>query len=307
MRIAVVGTGAMGSVYAGLLADAGHEVWAIDVDAGQIEAIRSGGLRVEGASGDRVVRLSATTDPAEAPPAELVVIATKAMYAQDAARSALPLIGPESAVLTIQNGLGAADEVAEIVDEDRLLVGIAGGFGAELVVPGHVHHHGMELVRIGERHGGVTERTERVADAWRQAGFTVETCADIDRLIWEKLICNACFAGICALLELRIGDVLDSPHAWPVALRCAQEALDVARASGVAVAVDDCERYVRDYGRPISAARPSMLIDLLAGRRCEVEWINGAVPRRGAAVGVDAPANRLVTALVLARQAKFLL
>ena len=304
MRIAVVGTGAMGSVYAGLLAVAGHDVAAVDVNADHVEAIRTRGLRVDGVSGDRVVRIAAATDPAEVGPVELVVIATKSMDARAAAESAGPLIGPDTTVLTIQNGLGAADEVAEVVGDDRLMVGVAGGFGASIVAPGHAHHHGMELVRLGERAGPVTDRTERVADAWRQAGFDVRTYDDVARLQWEKLICNACFAGIGGLLELTIGDVVDNPHAWSVASRCAQEALDVGRARGVALDIADCDTYVLDYARAIPDARPSLLLDLLAGRPTEVEWINGSVPREGAKVGVPAPANELVTQLVLAKQAR---
>src|SRR5689334_11382732 len=161
----------MGSVYAGLLAAAGHDVSAVDVNAEHVAAIRANGLRVDGVSGDRTVRIAATTDPAEVGIVELVVIATKSMAARAAAESARALIGDETTVLTIQNGLGAADEVAAAVGDERLMVGVAGGFGASLVAPGHAHHHGMELVRLGERSGPATERTERVADAWRRAGF----------------------------------------------------------------------------------------------------------------------------------------
>ena len=302
MRIAVVGAGAMGSVYAGLLASAGNDVWAVDVDAAHIEAIRAGGLRVEGASGDRTARIGATTDAADVVEAELVVVATKAFDAEAAARSALPLVGEGTTVLTIQNGLGAADVVAEVVGAERLMVGVAGGFGASLVGPGHAHHHGLELVRVGERAGPATERTERIAEVWRAAGFTVKTYDDVERLLWEKLICNACYAGVGGLLELTIGGVIDNPEAWSVARRCAQEALDVGRTCGVALEIDDCAAYVRDYGVPIADARPSLLLDLLAGKPTEVEWINGSVVRRGAALGVPAPANELITTLVLAKQ-----
>jgi len=304
VRIAVVGAGAMGSVYAGLLSEAGHDVTAVDANAEHVEAIRAGGLRVSGISGDRTVPIVATTNPAEVGPVDLVVIATKSMNARAAADSVGPLIGSDTTVLTIQNGLGAADEVAEVVGGERLLVGVAGGFGASIVTPGHAHHHGMELLRLGERSGPATERTERVADAWRQAGFDVKTYDDVNRLLWEKLICNACFAGIGGLLELTIGEVIDNPHAWSVASRCAQEALDVGRACGVDLDIPDCEAYVLAYGRAIPDARPSLLLDLLAGRPTEVEWINGSVPREGAKVGVPAPANELVTALVLAKQAR---
>lgn len=292
----------MGSVYAALLASAENDVWAVDVDAAHVEAIRTHGLRVEGASGDRSVRIAAVIDPSEVGEAELVVIATKSMSAQQAARSALPLLGDGTTVLTIQNGLGAADAVAEVVGAERLMVGVAGGFGASMLAPGHVHHHGLELVRFGEHAGPVTERTERIAGVWRLAGFTVKTYDDVSRLLWEKLICNTCFAGIGGLLELTVGEVLDNPHAWAVAVRCAQETLDVARANGVDLEIDDCERYVREYGSAIRGARPSLLLDLLAGRPTEVEWINGAVPRYGSRVGVPAPTNELITAMVLATQ-----
>jgi 2-dehydropantoate 2-reductase len=302
MRIAIFGAGAMGSVYAGLFAAAGNDVTAVDVNVERVEAIRTGGLRVSGASGERVVQIAATTGPGDVGVVELVVIATKAFDARAAAASARPLIGAETTVLTIQNGLGAADAVAEVVDERQLLVGVAGGFGASLVEPGHAHHHGMELVRLGGRTGPVTARCELIADVWRAAGFTVRTYDDVQRLLWEKLICNACYAGICGLLELTIGEVIENPWAWSIALRCAQETLDVGLARGADLDVADCAAYVRDYGLAITGARPSLLLDLLAGRPTEVEWINGSVPREGEKVGVDAPTNALITTLVLAKQ-----
>jgi 2-dehydropantoate 2-reductase len=304
VRIAVVGAGAMGSVYTGLLAAGGHDVTAVDVDAEHVAAIRERGLRVEGASGDRVVRVAATTDPEEVGPVDLVVVATKSMAARAAAESARPLLDSDTTVLTIQNGLGAADEVAGAVGESRVLVGIAGGFGASLVAPGHAHHHGMEIVRLGELRGAATERTERVAEAWRQAGFTVEALDDVRQLLWKKLICNACYAAVGGLLELTIGGVLENQHAWTVGVRCAQEALDVGRARAVELDIPDCEAYVRDYGLAIPDAQPSLLLDLLAGKPTEVEWINGSVVREGALAGIPAPTNELVTALVLAKQAR---
>jgi len=293
----------MGSVYAGLLASAGNAVSVVDLDEAHVAAIQAHGLRVSGVSGDRIVVVDAASDPAEVGEVDLVVIATKSMDAGAAARSITPLLGTDTTVLTIQNGLGAADEVAESVAADRLMVGVAGGFGASIAAPGHAHHYGMELVRLGERSGPANERTERIAGAWRAAGFPVRTYDDVERLQWEKLICNVCYAGICGLLEVTIGGVLDNPDAWDVGSRCAQEALDVGRACGVQLEIEDCESYVREYGLAISDARPSVLLDLLAGRRCEVEWIHGSVPRKGADVGVPAPTNALVTSLVLAKQA----
>ena len=300
MKIAIVGAGAMGSVYAGLLGSAGHEIWAVDPWREHVAAIRERGLRVEGASGDRTVRINATTDAAEPGEAELVVLATKAMDVAAAAEAARPLVGRDTLVLSIQNGVGGPDVAAGVLGGERVAVGVAGGFGASVVAPGHVHHNGFELVRLGERTGPVTPRIEAVAEVWRTAGFTVRTYDDVDRLVWEKLVCNVAFSGTCTVLGRRIGEVIDDEAAWSVASRCAAEAFEVARALGIALEFDDPIAYAREFGLAIPDAKPSMLLDLEAGRRTEVDFINGAVPREGREVGVEAPANETVSALVRA-------
>ncbi len=304
MKIAVLGTGAMGSVYAALLASAANEVWAVDAWEEHIDAIRRHGLRVTGASGDRTVRLGATTRAEEVGTADLIVVATKAMDVEEAARAALPLLGSETIVLPIQNGLGSSDAAAAVVGEERVLLGVAGGFGASVVAPGWAHHEGMELVRLGEPHGPKTERLERVAEAWRAAGFAVQTYDDIDRLVWEKLICNVCFSGPCAVLDASIGEVMADEHSWAVAVGCAVEAYDVARALGVDLAFDDPVAHVRAFGSAIPNAHPSLLLDLRAARRTEIDFINGAIPRVGRTVGVAAPVNETVTALVRALESR---
>jgi 2-dehydropantoate 2-reductase len=298
MKIAVVGTGAMGSVYAGLLASDGNEVWAVDTWEEHIDAIRRHGLRVSGASGDRTVSIGATTQAEEVGTVDLVVVATKAMDVEEAARAALALLGPDTIVLPIQNGLGSSSAAAAVIGEERVLLGVAGGFGASVVAPGWAHHEGMELLRLGELRGPITERLERIAETWRAAGFTVQTYDDIDRLVWEKLICNVCFSGPCAVLDASIGEVMADANAWAVATGCAVEAYDVGRAIGVDLAFDDPVAHARAFGLSIPNAYPSLLLDLRAGRRTEIAFINGAIPRVGRTVGVAAPVNETVAALV---------
>lgn len=305
MRIAIIGTGAMGSVYAGLLAAAGLDVWAIDRWAEHIDAIRREGLRVSGASGERVVRLPATTEPRDAAPVDLVVIATKAADVEAAARAARDILAPDGIVLTIQNGVGSAERVAAVVGTVPLLIGVVGGFGASIPAPGHVHHNGWEFVRLGEYEGGLTPRLERVGEVWRSGGFRVLLFADIHRMIWEKLICNVAFSGPCTLTGMTIGEVTADPDAWSVAAACAAEAWAVARAKGIAVEIDEPVGYVRAFGGKIPAARPSMLLDHLAGRRSEIDVLNGAIPRLAAEVGLTAPVNATVAALVRTREAGF--
>ncbi len=304
MKIAVVGTGAMGSVYAALLADAGNEVWAIDAWPEHVAAMNERGLRVEGASGDRTVRLKATTSAADAGPCDMVIIATKAMHVEKAAADVRDLIGADTTVLTIQNGLGSADKVADALGPERVTIGVVGGFGASMKGPGHAHHNGMELVRLGEREGPVTPRLENAAQVWRDAGFNVRTFDDIHRMIWEKLICNVCFSGTCAITELTVGEIMANDDAWRVASGCAAEAYKVARAKNIALDFSEPVAYVRAFGEKIPNARPSMLLDLLDGRRSEIDVINGAIPVAARAVGIDTPYNDVVTALVKAKEVR---
>jgi 2-dehydropantoate 2-reductase len=301
VKIAVVGAGAMGSVYAGILGDAGNEVWALDVWEEHVDAINRDGLTIEGASGRRTVRINATCDAADIGRCDLVVIATKARDVETAARHAWPLLGPDTVVLPIQNGLGSADRIASVLGEEAVAIGVAGGFGASIVGPGHVHHTGWELVRLGERNGPATPRIRQIAQVWADAGFRVQAYDAVDQLVWEKLIFNVTFSGTCAVLERTIGEVLDDPSAWQVASACGTEAYAVARARGITLDFDDPVAYARAFGARIAGARPSMLLDVMAGRPCEIGVINGAIPPAAREVGLTAPVNEVVTALVRAK------
>jgi 2-dehydropantoate 2-reductase len=148
-KVAIVGCGAMGSVYAGLMVSAGHEVHTISLWADHVAAMNEKGLRVGGASGDRTVQIHASTTTDGIGPCDLVIIATKAFDVEAAARASLPLLGPETPVQTIQNGLGSPEKAAAILGEHRIAIGVVGGFGASMRAPGHVHHNGMEMIRFG--------------------------------------------------------------------------------------------------------------------------------------------------------------
>ena len=304
MKIAIIGTGAMGSVYAALLGAAGHEVWAIDAWREHVEAMRTKGLRLEGASGDRTVKLHASTDAMQAGPCDLVIIATKAMHVEQAAQAARPLLKDDTVVLSIQNGLGGPDTAARVLGRERVMVGVGGGFGASMRGPGHAHHNGWELVRLGEFGGPITPRLQQVAQVWESGGFRVKCFDDIDQLIWEKLICNVCFSGTCSVTERTIAEVMNDPDTWDVASGCAREAYQVAVARGVKLDIQDPVEYVRNFGSKIPNARPSMLLDHMAGRMSEIDSINGAIAPAAEAVGLKAPYNTVISALVRAKERK---
>ena len=305
MKIAIIGCGAMGSVYAALLADSGNDVWAIDTWEEHISAIKSNGLRVEGASGDRTVLMNATTNARDAGECDLIIVATKASGVAAAAVAAKSIAGPNSIILTIQNGLGAAERIAESIDTNQVMIGVVGGFGASMKAPGHAHHNGMQLVRIGEMIGGVSDRLEKVVSAWDKAGFTAKGYPDIHQMIWEKFICNVTYSGPCALMNATIGQVQANSDSWSVALSCAREADAVARAKKINLGFDDVESYVRDFGANMPEARPSMLLDHMAQRPSEIDGINGAVPVEAEKIGMSAPINALVSGLIRGREANF--
>ena len=304
MKIGIVGAGAMGSVYGGLFAAAGHDVWLVDIWREHVEAIRANGLTVSGASGERTVRPAATTSPAEAGPCELVVLATKMRDLDAAARSMGPMVGNDTAILAIQNGLGNQEILERILDGRDFLVGIAGGFGASISKPGAVHHNGWDRVHIAEAAGGNSARLLRIVDVWRGAGFNADAYADPGPMIWGKYICNLAFSPVCAALSLRIGQVLDNPEARTLAEGCATEAYQVASAKGIKLEFSDPVQRVHEFGRVIPNAMPSMLLDMLAGRPTEIDALNGALVREAGRIHLTAPTNAFMTRVVRALEAK---
>ena len=306
MKIAIVGTGAMGSVYAGLLAKAGHEVWAIDRWQEHIDTIATSGLTVSGASGRFVVNnLHVGRSPSDAGPCDVWVIATKASGVDDAAAEIVPLLGPGSVVMAFQNGLGAAERVARHIPEGHIVIGIAEGFGSSIPEPGHVHHEGMRLIRIGEMHGGMTDRVQRIEQMFHDAGFKVRAFADVSLMIWEKFLCNVTLSAPCAVFDVTVGELMSDPEAWTVALGCTAEAYRLGIATGVEFSFDDPLRYVTDFAATIPNSSPSMRLDHLARRPSEIDVINGQVVVRSRELGFDTPYNETLCAIVRRRETRF--
>jgi 2-dehydropantoate 2-reductase len=306
VKIAIVGTGAMGSVYAGLLGRAGHEVWAIDVWDEHVDAIARSGLSVTGASGSCVVHsLNVGRTPGDAGPCDLWVIATKAQQVGEAAEQIAPFLQPDSVVMALQNGLGSGERVARHVPKEHILLGIAEGFGSSILRPGHVHHEGMRLIRIGEMEGGMTERLQRIEQVWGDAGFNVKAFADVNLMIWEKFLCNVTLSAPCTVFDVTVGELMDNVESWAVALGCTMEAYRVGVAKGVRFAFDDPRPYVTEFAATIPNASPSMRLDHLAHRPSEVDVINGQVVELSRELGLSSPYNETLCAIVRQRESHF--
>jgi 2-dehydropantoate 2-reductase len=296
----------MGSVYTGLLGKAGHEVWAIDTWQDHIDAIANSGLTISGASGTYVVDgLHVGRSPRDAGPCEVWIIATKAAAVEDVAGAIAPLLRPDDVVMAFQNGLGSGERVARRIPAEHILIGIAEGFGSSIPEPGHVHHEGMRLIRIGEMHGGLTDRIRRIEEAWRDAGFNVRAFADVTLMIWEKFLCNVTLSAPCAAFDVTVGELMSDPGAWSVALGCTLEAYRLGVAQGVEFPFDDPLDYVTEFAATIPKASPSMRLDHLARRPSEVDAINGQVVELSRQLGFDAPYNETLCAILRRREALF--
>jgi 2-dehydropantoate 2-reductase len=306
MRIAIVGTGAMGALYAALLRKSGHEVWAIDTWREHLDALETEGLRVSGASGSYVVdgfRIGGS--PADAGPCDLWVVATKASDVDQVAAAIAALLRRGDVVMPFQNGLGAGERIARHIPEDQIVIGIAEGFGSSIPEPGSVHHNGMRLIRIGEMGGGLTDRVLRLERMWGDAGFNVRAFAEVDRMIWEKFLCNVTLSAPTAAFDVTVGELMANAETWAIALACMQEAYRLGTARGVTFSFDDPVRYVTDFASTIPDASPSMRLDHLARRRSEIDVINGQVVELSRRLGLEAPYNESLCAVLRARESRF--
>jgi len=299
MNIVIIGIGAMGSIYGGLFAAAGHDVIGIDPWQDHINAINQNGLRVSGASGDRTVTSIKAQSPDDPlPDADLYIIATKAANVQAAGEKIIKEGRASSPVLTIQNGFGSGEILAEIVPKDRILLGVAEGFGASIKSPGHAHHSSMTRIRLGLYGGGSSAVLDEITTLWVEAGFPAEQYGDIDQLIWEKFVCNVTLSGACTITGLTVAELRKDPALWQIAVNCGVEAYTIGKARGVHFSYDDPVAYVTAFADKLGDARPSMSLDHLAKRKSEIDVLNGMVPVMAKSLNIPTPVNEVVSALV---------
>jgi 2-dehydropantoate 2-reductase len=291
MRVVVFGAGSLGSLVGGLLARE-HEVTLVGREP-HVDAVAESGLRVEGAV-EAEVHPAATTD-GEGLAADLAVVTVKAFDTAAAARALAT--GEFRGALSLQNGLGNEATLAGRL-ECQVLAGTA-TYGAETPVPGVVRCTGVGEVTLGAREGGRSELADEVGEAFTAAGVETTVAADMPRRLWTKLAVNAGVNGVTALTRVENGAVL-SGDAGELAADAARETARVARAEGVDVADEAAVAALREVAEATAANTSSTLQDVRAGRRTEVDALNGAVVERGEAHGVDTPVNRTIAGLLRA-------
>ena len=306
MKIAVIGAGAMGSIYASFLAQNKNEVLAIDLWEEHLNVIRESGLRVSGFSGDNTVKnIKVSNDINDAKGYELFIIATKASGVGAVASKLSKIASKNSIILTIQNGLGAGERIASFMPTDNILLGVAQGFGAAMVGPGHAHHNNMSMIRIGEMNGGMTSRLETLVKTWCDAGFNAKAFDDIEQLIWEKFVCNVAWSGSCSIFRKTIGQVMESEEMFNIAKGCAIEAKKMGDIKKVNFTFDETVSYITEFGKKLLNSKPSMLQDVEANRLSEIDAINGMVVTLGNQYDIETPYNTAVSSIIKAQEAEY--
>ncbi|NKE64693.1 2-dehydropantoate 2-reductase [Ramlibacter sp. RBP-2] len=289
-KVAVMGAGAVGCYFGGLLARAGHDVTLI-ARPGHVEAIRRDGLRMETRTFDERVRVAASADPAAVQGADVVLFCVKSTGTETAGDELRPFLGPDALVLCLQNGVDNAERLRTVLPPRQVAAAVV-YVATEMAGPGHVKHHGR-----GELVIEPSDRSAAVAQALAAAGVPTEVSANVRGALWAKLIINCAYNAVSAIAQRPYGDNVASPGIPEVMADVVDECLAVARAEGVQLP-GDMHEAVRRLVATMPTQSSSTAQDLARGKPTEIDHLNGLVVRRGAAHGIPTPANRVLWALV---------
>jgi len=305
MKIAIVGAGAMGSLFGALLSEGGHEVWLCDIWQDHIDALKQNGLRIEREGHTRNVRLNAASDPRQIGEAGLVLIFVKSTQTRSAAESAAFLAGRNGWLMTLQNGMGNAETIAEHTPANRILAGTT-AHGATMLQAGSIRHAGAGPTTVGMWAGGEKgfQIAQQIADHFTQAGIETAAVEAVRPVLWDKLLVNVGINAITALTGIKNGQILDLESTRALSHASVEEAAAVAQAMGIEVRKDPAE-HVFEVAAATAANRSSMGQDVDHHRPTEINAINGFVAREGVRMGISVPVNRALTALVETMQTHY--
>ncbi len=296
MRFAIFGAGGMGAYFGGKLALAGHDV-AFVARGRTLAALKAGGLRVESPDGDFAVQqVTASGDPVAIGPVDVVLFCVKLYDVAGAKPLLAPLLGPQTIVLTLQNGVEVVDMLAPEIDRARILPG-ASYVSANIVEPGLIRHVGTPgHIDFGELDGQLSPRAQALIGAFASAGVEARFKPDITASLWAKFVLVAAFSGVMGLTRAPIGIVRAEPACFRLLGDALQEAEAVARAMGINIPGGHSDSLVRMAQGMPPHLKPSLLEDLEHGRRLEVDWLSGGVVRLGEKAGVPTPVHRVIHA-----------
>ena len=294
--VVIVGAGAMGCFFAARLAEVGGDVRLIDVDDARLTAINLSGITIDDDRGARTVPIFASRAAAAHGPTDLIIMFTKGAHTAAAIASAAHLVGDTTLALTLQNGVGNADVIAQVVPAERILMGIT-DIPCDLVGPTSVASHGHGHIALGAYANDEGSHAIAVTQLLAGAAFDVSHDPAVKVQVWEKIAFNAAMNAFCAVTTLSVGG-LDNEPGRRVIAEITSEVIAVAQASGIAVNPANISAKIDNALANHVGHKPSMLQDRLAGRQTEIETINGAVVRAGELLGIGVPINRTFADIV---------
>jgi len=297
LKTLILGAGAMGCLYGGLLKERGNDVILVDVSKPQVDEINKNGLALETAEGKRNIKIKAKFSQEVNEQPDLIILFTKTIHSKSALSSLKAIIGPETMVLSLQNGLGNDEVIKEFVRTDRIIIGTT-NFPSDLLKPGNVRSLGKGATKIMSCNGEVTEKLKQVEVMLSDAGFNCIITEDVFVSIWEKVAFNAACNALTAASRLKLGDVGKTDEGKELARSIAKEVVSVANAKNIHANAENVIKLIELDFVEHAEHMPSMMQDVLGNRTTEIDFINGAVVREAEKLGISVPVTNVLYKLV---------
>ncbi|MCF8001606.1 MAG: ketopantoate reductase family protein [Halanaerobiales bacterium] len=297
MKIAIIGAGAMGSLFGGYLSKSGNEVTLIDIWEEHVNKIKNKGLVIKKDDKEIHINPKAKTTSEDLDPVDLVIIFVKSIYTEDAVTQNLSIINEDTKVLSLQNGIGNIEKIAANVDKNNIIAGTT-SHGATLLGPGRIKHAGEGDTHIGSIEGDNIQKVQKVKKVLEEAGFVTKTSDNVLKLIWDKLLINIGINALTAILKIKNGQIVEYKESEDLLKMLVNEAIDVAEKKGLKFNRSEIISKVKEVAEMTCENRSSMLQDVSNKRETEITTINGAIVKQAEEYSLDVPANKIVTKMI---------
>ena len=307
-KVAVLGAGAMGCLFGGLMAEKGLDVVLIDVWKEHVDAINKNGLKMDGHGGDRFIKIKATTDPSTLKTVDAIIIMCKATALKTALTNSKNIIGDNTMLMSFQNGIGHEAIMQEIAGKDKVLGGTTTQ-ASNIVGPGHIKNHGSLPSWIGEYEGGMSDRVSDLAETFTAHNLETIAVADIKKRKWMKLFALTAIGPLSSVFDLHHTDLYITNKNQKVSRNLGKQIIletrEVAKADGVNVSEDECLEMFNKIVDSKQTNKSSMCFDILNKRKTEIEFINGAVAKIGKSHGIKTPMNDLMYNMIMVKEGMY--
>lgn len=304
MKIVIVGPGAMGCLFAGFLSKSKQEIWLLDKNEERAQILNQQGIIIEGISGDWKASVLATADTKEINEVDLMIICVKSYDTKEAIIKTKSLIGDNTKVLTLQNGIGNIEIIGEVAGSDKVIGGVT-NMGATLIDVGHIRHAGRGETVIGRIDGKIPVELRSMREVFNKVGIETRISRDIKGLLWSKLIINVGINALTAITHLNNGRLIEFEGTRRILREAVLEAVRIAKRKRIKLIYDDPLAKVEAVCEATATNVSSMLQDILKKKRTEIDFINGVIVRLGQELGIPVPVNSLLVDLVKTIEASY--